>query len=128
MAPLALNASLLSGVQSRIPQQAASQPASQIASQSTLQTASQPTSQTASLLAETEAELDTTHEDIDEPTLPQSLPPANGAAEKPIPPEPTARARTNESESSAEDEALLRSVASAPSIEVLNASLLLRSA
>lgn len=136
MAPLALNASLLSGVQSRIPLQAASQsplqaasqPTSQIASQSTLQAASQSTSQTASLLAETEAELDTTHEDIDEPTLPQPLPPANGAADKPIPPEPTARARTNESESSAEDEALLRSVASAPSIEVLNASLLLRSA
>ena len=120
MAPLSLNASLLSGVQSRIPLQTASQ--------STIQAASQLSSQTASLLAETEAELDTTHEDIDEPTLSQSLPPTNGAADRTIPPEPATRARTSQDESSAEGEALLKSVASAPSTEVLNSSLVFRSA
>ena len=119
MAPLALNANLLSGVQSRIPLQTASQ--------STIQAASQLSSQTASLLAETEAELDTTHEDIDEPTLPQSLTPTNGAADRTIPPEPATRARTSQDESSAEGEALLKSVASAPSTEVLNSSLMFRS-
>ena len=127
MAPLSLNASLLSGVQSRIPLQAASQSTIQAASQSTIQAASQSTSHTASLLAETEAELDTTHEDIDEPTLSQSLPPTNGAADRTIPPEPATRARTSQDESSAEGEALLKSVASAPSMEVLNSSLVFRS-
>ena len=127
MAPLSLNASLLSGVQSRIPLQTASQSTIQAASQSTIQAASQLSSQTASLLAETEAELDTTHEDIDEPTLPQSLTPANGTADRTIPPEPATRARTSEDESSAEGEALLKSVASAPSTEVLNSSLMFRS-
>lgn len=128
MAPLSLNASLLSGVQSRIPLQTASQSTIQAASQSTSQAASQLSSQTASLLAETEAELDTTHEDIDEPTLSQSLPPTNGAADRTIPPEPATRARTSQDESSAEGEALLKSVASAPSTEVLNSSLVFRSA
>ena len=128
MAPLALNASLLSGVQSRIPLQTASQSTIQAASQLSSQAASQLSSQTASLLAETEAELDTTHEDIDEPTLPQSLTPANGAADRTIPPEPATRARTSQDESSAEGEALLKSVASAPSMEVLNSSLVFRSA
>ena len=128
MAPLALNANLLSGVQSRIPLQTASQSTIQAASQSTIQAASQLSSQTASLLAETEAELDTTHEDIDEPTLSQSLPPTNGAADRTIPPEPATRARTSQDESSAEGEALLKSVASAPSTEVLNSSLMFRSA
>ena len=128
MAPLALNANLLSGVQSRIPLQTASQSTIQAASQSTIQAASQLSSQTASLLAETEAELDTTHEDIDEPTLSQSLPPTNGAADRTIPPEPATRARTSQDESSAEGEALLKSVASAPSTEVLNSSLVFRSA
>ena len=128
MAPLSLNASLLSGVQSRIPLQTASQSTIQAASQSTSQAASQLSSQTASLLAETEAELDTTHEDIDEPTLPQSLTPANGTADRTIPPEPATRARTSQDESSAEGEALLKSVASAPSMEVLNSSLVFRSA
>ena len=128
MAPLSLNSSLLSGVQSRIPLQAASQSTIQAASQSTIQAASQSTSHTASLLAETEAELDTTHEDIDEPTLPQSLTPANGAADRTIPPEPATRARTSQDESSAEGEALLKSMASAPSTEVLNSSLMFRSA
>ena len=127
MAPLSLNASLLSGVQSRIPLQTASQSTIQAASQSTSQAASQLSSQTASLLAETEAELDTTHEDIDEPTLSQSLPPTNGAADRTIPPEPATRARTSQDESSAEGEALLKSVASAPSTEVLNSSLMFRS-
>ena len=127
MAPLSLNASLLSGVQSRIPLQTASQSTIQAASQSTSQAASQLSSQTASLLAETEAELDTTHEDIDEPTLPQSLTPANGTADRTIPPEPATRARTSQDESSAEGEALLKSVASAPSTEVLNSSLMFRS-
>ena len=115
MAPLSLNASLLSGVQSRIPSQ----------------TASQPTSRASSLLGDDEQDI--THEDIDEPSLAR---PSSNPTNPSVPPESTACAKNrvsrpstgNSTEHATEDEAVLHAVASTPSTEVLPSSLVFRSA